>query len=809
MKNLPVATLFYRAFEKVHGLTGSPKEKIVRLDRLLTAFFVDLTRSKNIPFTTMISRIAYAAHEYQISGALQWRIHQLRKKARQSTDELTHNDFLVSLKTAAYAIAGFCQAAVPAKLAVLFAPAEDQDRQERPFEPKERFEELRVVSTHVNDSSKTLYCHPYDAPSELIEVRYDQAGYNEAFNRTIQAVRKTFHGHATLNLLDVVVTAEGQYIPHAMVLEPDYLIDVSSISSCFQANYTTAALHLLKKFMPFTPSPPLMLGNIANFFLDQLMSDAEVNFKETFPKAFSLNPLAFATFTDRVVLDIYQKSQKHFTHLKTTVKARLKENDIEPQHCYLEPSFYSNTYGIQGRLDVLYKDTAGKIAIIELKSGKLFRPNYLNLNADHYAQTNLYNLLIRSTFGNGSSSRTYILYSGIDQDHLKPAPPSRSQQYEALQLRNQIITLERQLADMDETDLSEAHTLLHYLTPDRLTQLQGFNGRDLAAFADAFYRVSPLERLYFLNFVSFTAREHQLAKTGEAGNDNRNGLAALWLHDYQEKDAAFDLLGYLTIEADQSGEAVPTLTFARSERTNELANFRQGDVVVLYPCRYEADNVLSDQIFKGSIASIDARHVVVQLRYQQFNHHLFNTAPWWNLEHDMMDSSFKVQYRALFGFLKTEPSKRHLLLTLAPPAQAPAVDRPFVNPNLSEEQKRVLRKALAAKDYFLLVGPPGTGKTKFMLAEMVQYLLLHTQEQILLLAYTNRAVDEICEAIHEFADQDYLRIGSAHATDPRFHHRLFSERTQGATTRKELMDIINSHRGLHCQQKQPAATQIF
>mgnify|MGYP000909537521 CR=1 FL=1 len=52
----------------------------------------------------------------------------------------------------------------------------------------------------------------------------------------------------------------------------------------------------------------------------------------------------------------------------------------------------------------------------------------------------------------------------------------------------------------------------------------------------------------------------------------------------------------------------------------------------------------------------------------------------------------------------------------------------------------------------LLVGPPGTGKTSVMLRTMVEYLYHHTNEDILLLAYTNRAVDEICEAIESVSE---------------------------------------------------------
>ena len=48
----------------------------------------------------------------------------------------------------------------------------------------------------------------------------------------------------------------------------------------------------------------------------------------------------------------------------------------------------------------------------------------------------------------------------------------------------------------------------------------------------------------------------------------------------------------------------------------------------------------------------------------------------------------------------------------------------------------------------LLVGPPGTGKTSRALRRMVEKFHDQPDTQILLLAYTNRAVDEICSTLN-------------------------------------------------------------
>ena len=104
-------------------------------------------------------------------------------------------------------------------------------------------------------------------------------------------------------------------------------------------------------------------------------------------------------------------------------------------------------------------------------------------------------------------------------------------------------------------------------------------------------------------------------------------------------------------------------------------------------------------------------------------------------------------------------------------------------------------KAVAAKDYFLLVGPPGTGKTSRALRRMVEKFYAQPETQILLLAYTNRAVDEICSSLSAIAPQvDYIRIGSELSCDERYRDRLVENVLAPCRNRKEVRQCLSACR---------------
>jgi DNA replication ATP-dependent helicase Dna2 len=85
-------------------------------------------------------------------------------------------------------------------------------------------------------------------------------------------------------------------------------------------------------------------------------------------------------------------------------------------------------------------------------------------------------------------------------------------------------------------------------------------------------------------------------------------------------------------------------------------------------------------------------------------------------------------------------------------------DAPTFVPN-NEAQDEAVRRAVAAEDFSLIHGPPGTGKT-YTIARLVR-ALVERGDRVLLSAFTNRAVDNSLEALRDQGFDDAVRVGSA------------------------------------------------
>jgi len=112
-------------------------------------------------------------------------------------------------------------------------------------------------------------------------------------------------------------------------------------------------------------------------------------------------------------------------------------------------------------------------------------------------------------------------------------------------------------------------------------------------------------------------------------------------------------------------------------------------------------------------------------------------------------------------FLPDGDAKRRSLVVnmVAPQFDSTLAPKPHeIPPSLNDDQRAAMTKVLTAKDYALVLGMPGTGKTTTV-AEIIK-ALVDRGKSVLLTSYTHSAVDTILIKLLN-ADFQVLRIGNS------------------------------------------------
>jgi len=781
---MQIAPGLYKEVLKIVTSEGaSDSERVLALLVMMERLLIDSTKQEQLVFSTLFARLSYVGHKHRFDKGSVELLHLFRRAATSVRQGRPVREGVVHLGVKAVSSLIQLLYDEPISEALHSYFSEDLAFNFVVDSAIASKSVARVVALRDESEHKRLIVIDEDSPAEERRVLYDLPSRNENFRPTIEALRRVFGFPVMLHLIEVEIDNDGNYLPRAFVVEPDYLVDVSAIADCFKDTGTDPLSYLLKKFLPTEISPAIHIGNVANYFLDRLLNEPQARFLDLFKETFVMSPLVYAPMSDSEVREVGQKAQLHYVTLQRMANGGFIQEGIDPSNCVLEPSFYSPTYGIQGRLDLFYH-TKERSVIVELKSGKVWKPNTYGISRPHFTQTLLYDLLVRSVFGKEIDPAKYILYSGNPEKPLCFAPTVVEEQLEALQVRNQLVAIERLLCRV--VPGQEEVPLLAQIRGDRYRG-QGFMERDVRLFEDRYTKLNQVQKKYFHSFIGFIAREQWLAKVGEHSEDQSGGHASLWRSAYAEKQACFSILSHLRIVENCADRSDPYLLFERTGRTESLSNFRVGDIAILHPSEVESAGLTHHQVIKCTITQLTTTHVRVQLRYRQFNLEPFARESLWMLEPDLMEVGFAAMYRSLFEHPDVVPVCKQALSEIE-------VDP---RPGLTEEQQRLLAKMLNAPGYFLLWGPPGTGKTSVMIREFARGVLTHTEDNLLLLAFTNRAVDEICEALDAIGDgirEQYIRIGSKHATSIHFSEQLLQHKISQAANRSELVSVLSRHR---------------
>lgn len=578
---------------------------------------------------------------------------------------------------------------------------------------------------------------------EPIEVDYTNHAY------LIKILRKGMQ----LNLLDNHVDKSAtvsQVTPGLIVVEPDFLLDISNIARCFQGNYGHhPLLYTTERLRPRGNSQAMLLGNFAGAALDDIIWEGNnYSLSNTMNTFFREQVLQFTTCEDFNSRQFIDDAQKQSNHIKETVN-QLFDKDYDRSKALLEPSFVCERLGIQGRVDLMTSDMR---LLVEQKSGKNYN---LELNTqgikhkeEHYVQLLLYYGILRYNFGRSDNQVDIrLLYSRYPAAKgLLYVNFYRELFHEAIRLRNQIVATELLIA---REGFGRILPLLRTDVVFKGVERDGYFHRyvepSLSTLNAQLTILNPTERAYYERMLTFIYREQLLQKEGRQEGQG-GAVSDLWNMPLTEKLETGNII--------LNGQLSATL------------NFRRGDMVYVYNYDKEPD-VRSAILYKGTIESISSKSIKVRYNDKQQGFDPMSQDKW-AIEHAASDMNTTSAIKSLHQFITSDDRKRALLLG----GRMPEVDTSLrLSRSYHPDYDDVLLRAKQSRDYFLLIGPPGTGKTSMALRFMVE----EAEGDLLLMSYTNRAVDEICAMLDD-AGRDYLRIGNETSCDPRFKSHLLENK---------------------------------
>ncbi len=750
--------------------------------KLFFRYLIDkLSRGNRLHLYSLFSKIAYLDGKVSFDENTRRALHCVRKFIEDGHTRLTDR-FDAAFQYAIRVLLSLNRKDDGIELEILNWGNRWASHDDRAYEIIDSREVIRAAIVHADFEEYRVNIIDENHGNEYT-ARFNVHEVNEQFNISIRHLESRITLPVIAHFLDCRFVSESEFIPGAIIIDPDYLVDVTAIAECFMPNMELPLMYLMKQVLPKAVSPYLLIGNIANAILDRFMLGEPLQYSDVMTEAFRQFAIEFTLLSDDAVRLVSNQIRMMLNHLfedVNTLKAENKNN-----LAYIEPTFISEKYGIQGRLDALFLDLdykAGKI--VELKSGKPYKTNEFGLNRNHYVQTTLYDMAVKSAFGDTFQSTNYILYAKLKEQRLRQAPSIKQVQFEAIKIRNDIVAISHHLMNSEPNE-----SLLFKFDHPVFTQAGGFIRTDAAALFNITSKLDEIERQHLSHYVALVTAENYLAKVGGEIRNKRYGFAALWQSNAMKKEEKFNILRKIKIlKKEDKGLYVFQLP-----ENNSLTNFRTGDIVILYPHSRE-ENPIAGQLLKGSIIKISKLHLVIRLRNLLIREEVFESIEYWNAEHDYIESSSRQAMRGLMRFYHANRDARKYFLGI----QAGIVDRIKLpdefRPDLHDHQRNLLSNILGASPYYLLWGPPGTGKTSIMLSALVDYVMHYTDESILLIAYTNRAVDEICSTLNVKYSESYTRIGSRFSVAQEFQEKLLQRKLSEYRSRKEVSGFLQSCR---------------
>lgn len=461
----------------------------------------------------------------------------------------------------------------------------------------------------------------------------------------------------------------------------------------------------------------------------------------------------------------------------------------------IEETVWSPMFGIKGMVDVTldasFRDQKSQKRVLlpmEIKSGKEA--------IAHHAQATLYALLFKDRYDIDAISFLLVYTKeqitkklDVDPTDLKALVNLRNRLTQYLKENTRELPDLKRLSDCDWCDVREACMTMNHLLEDGTAEDSGIDIDLYHSFTDHL-NGNLTYKNYYNHWDNLITKEESLFFKLKKD---------LWLltGKEREKEQGKALSGLVIVGADDSEEDGKQFkyTFHRDSSSELTTSFQNSQLV-------KRDKIIvSDEsgrfhIASGYIVQIRPDSITIMSRRRilatNFSKNAFNGG---NLEiksvlhktqrssqYHSQSQSFlqtdepKITYRidkddmfygmglARFNILNLflasgDQKRRELVVDLKKPkfSKNKSIDIE-IGAHFNSDQVAAFDKVFTAKDYSLILGMPGTGKTT-VIAQIIRYIV-ENGKTVLLASYTHSAVDNILMKVKDFGI-DILRVGSS------------------------------------------------
>lgn len=468
----------------------------------------------------------------------------------------------------------------------------------------------------------------------------------------------------------------------------------------------------------------------------------------------------------------------------------------------IEEHVWSPLYGLKGNIDATVQVTVqngqGRRTLtvpFEVKTGK-------NVSENHQAQTMLYNLLLSDRY---DIDIVYGVLYYMETSVTKLIPAVRTELRHMIKQRNQLACYIRerhvQLPPMKKSKHAcgkcYAQTscfIYHKLADDGNGETSGLKDK----FDQVVQHLTPVHQNFFLKWEDLLTKEeresqkfrrelwtmlsvereklgrcfaHVTIEEGSASEDLDTPKINRFHYTFLKEDATrgFSFLdsqlavGEPVVVSDEDGHfalALGYVTTVRKQRISVAVDRRLHNARIRQPDFDERNNQVYASIMEVVPEGVRPERSQAKLKEPPIRFRL-DKDEFSNGMALVRNNIVSVMADGGFGAEKI----RRLVVDLEPPEFKSVATQYTISDrdSLNVDQKKAIEKVMSAKDYALVLGMPGTGKTT-TIAHIIRALIAQ-QKSVLLTSYTHTAVDNILLKLKK-DDIPILRLGAPAKVHP-------------------------------------------